>query len=528
MLAAFAAEPDAPMVEVLGGALPARTFNRGQMLAAAASIAARLQVRQARLGRPLKVGLVMHNSPEWVAADLALLAIGAVEVPVPLAFAADQALHLLRGIDLCLVDARGALRLGDWHAAKDDPSAMPMPPQLRIRIDEGRAQPIKPLRFLARAPGHVGKVIHTSGTTSRPKGVRIRLNGLDALLASLRRRIAPGHFGRYLSVVPLSLLIEQVTAVYMTLLDGGTIVFPPPELPLLGESGATVSGTLALIAAARPTALTLPPALVEALLARCHAADEPSIAARSQRLFGCESPPFIACGGAPTAPAVLSELAGLGIRVFEGYGLSENSSVVAWNSPDCFKAGTVGKPLDHVAVRLAADGELLVKSASLFDGYDGTDPSSCEVDADGWLHTGDVAEMDCEGFLRVFGRKKNLIITANGRNVSPEWVESRYKSLDCVEQAVIFGDGLTRLHGYFVIASGALPDDAMQQIRALGIAQLSDVERVDCIVAERGSRELFERFFTVTGRPRRDLIWQHLQRALPASPNPRELETDHV
>lgn len=519
--AAFAATPALPMIEVLAGALPARRFNRGQMLHAAASITGLLRTRQDQLGRPLKVGLVMHNSPEWVAADMALLAVAAVEVPVPLAFAAAQAMHLLQGVDLCLVDARGAVRLQEWHAADAEAAK---PEILSVTLEQLLALPAKPLRFLARDTPHVGKVIHTSGTTSQPKGVRIRLSGLDALLASLRQRIAPGHFGRYLSVVPLSLLIEQVTAVYMTLLDGGVIVFPPPEVPLLGESGATAQGMLAQIARARPTALTLPPAMVEALLASCHAVSGEAALARSQRLFGCGLPPFIACGGAPTAPAVLAELATLGIHVFEGYGLSENSSVVAWNSPDCFKPGTVGKPLAHVSVRLAADGELLIKSSSMFDGYAGTDPSSCEVDAEGWLHTGDMAEMDAEGFLRVFGRKKNLIITANGRNVSPEWVESRYKSLDCVEQAVIFGDGLTRLHGYFLISPDMPRAEATRRIKALGLAQLSDVERVDCIVVEPSGRELYEQLFTVTGRPRRELIWQRLLSSIATT----QAEFDHV
>ena len=521
--ATFAATPAVPMIEVLAGALPARRFNRGQMLHAAASITGLLCTRQDGLGRPLKVGLVMHNSPEWVAADMALLALAAVEVPVPLAFAAAQAMHLLQGVDLCLVDVRGAARLQEWHAATAD-DAVAKPEIFSVTMDQLLALPAKPLRFLVRDAQHVGKVIHTSGTTSQPKGVRIRLSGLDALLASLRQRIAPGHFGRYLSVVPLSLLIEQVTAVYMTLLDGGTLVFPPPEVPLLGESGATARAMLAQIALARPTALTLPPAMVEALLASCHAvSDEPAVA-RSQRLFGCKPPPFIACGGAPTAPAVLAELAALGIRVFEGYGLSENSSVVAWNSPDCFKPGSVGKPLAHVSVRLAADGELLIKSSSMFDGYAGTDPSSCEIDAEGWLHTGDMAEMDVDGFLRVFGRKKNLIITANGRNVSPEWVESRYKSLACVEQAVIFGDGLTRLHGYFLISPDMPRAEATRRIKALGLAQLSDVERVDCIVVEPSGRELYERLFTVTGRPRRELIWQRLLSTTATT----QAEFDHV
>jgi long-chain acyl-CoA synthetase len=525
LFAAFAATPQAPMVEVLAGRAPARRLTRGQMLQAAAAIAALLKPRQAALGRPLKVGLVMHNSPEWVAADMALLASGAVEVPVPLAFAAAQALHLLNGADLCLVDAQGAVRLRDWQAGQARQAAAAV---LVIDMQALLAQAPMALVFEPRPAQHVGKIIHTSGTTSRPKGVMIRLDGLDELLQSLRRRIAPGHFGRCLSVVPLSLLIEQVSAVYMTLLDGGTIVFPPAEQPLLGESGATPAALLAQMAGARPTALTLPPSMVEALLAECRRAPGEPLAARCQRLFGSSEPAFIACGGAPTAPAVLAELRRQGIPVFEGYGLSENSSVVAWNSPACFKPGTVGRPLDHVRVRLADDGELLVRSRSLFAGYAGTDPSSCEIDAEGWLHTGDMAEIDSEGFLRVFGRKKNLIITANGRNVSPEWLESRYKSLDCVEQAVIFGDGLTQLHGLFVIAPDMPLAQAQRQIEALGLALLSDVERVERVVCVQSGRELYARCFTVTGRPRRELIWRHLLSGLPSSESTRPPEHHHA
>jgi len=508
-LAAYAASPDEPMIEVQAGAQPARHYSRGQMLHAAAALAAWLTASLPFGARPMKIGLVMQNSPEWVAADLALLATGAIEVPVPLAFAAPQAMHLLQGAELCLVDARGAARLDAWLATAAD--GRQPPPMLRVDIDRLLAEPERALRFDDTDPGRIAKIIHTSGTTSAPKGVMIRAGGLDDLLGSLRRRIAGGHFGRYLSVVPLSLLIEQVTAVYMTLLDGGTLVFTPPELPLLGESGATTRRMLEQLARSRATALTFPPAMVEALLAACRAVAGESEAARSLRLFGCPQAAFIACGGAPTAPAVLAELRGYGVSVFEGYGLSENSSVVAWNSPDCFKPGTVGRPLDHVQVRLAEDGELLVKSTSMFAGYAGTDPSSCEVDAEGWLHTGDMAEMDGDGFLRVFGRKKNLIITANGRNVSPEWVESRYKSIDCVEQAVVFGEGLAELQGYFVIAPGTSMEAAERQVRAFGRAQLSDVERVDGIVCVPSSAGLYADFFTVTGRPKRGAIWERMR-----------------
>ncbi|MBV1774962.1 AMP-binding protein [Burkholderiaceae bacterium DAT-1] len=499
--------PDSIMLEVLGGSGPARQYSRGQVLHASGVLAKALLDLPRTDARPLKIGIVMQNSPEWIVADLALLCSGAVEVPVPLAFSADQAMHLLDEVELCLVDERGAARMQQWQTDL----SWPAPPMTSVTVDALlRAPRVEPV-IQARPADDVVKVIHTSGTTSRPKGVRIRHAGLDALLSGLRTRIPAGTYTRYLSLVPLSLLIEQVTAAYLTFMEGGTLIFTPADLPLLGEHGGTTAAMLTLLPEARPAALTLPPSMVEAMLAACRMQPEEPTGVRCMRIFGCPTPAFIACGGAPTAPAVIDALAGFGIPVYEGYGLSENSSVVAWNAPGICKAGTVGKPLDHVQVRLATDGELLVKSSSLFAGYAGSDPSSCEVDADGWLHTGDLAEIDPKGYLRIFGRKKNLIITANGRNVSPEWVESRYKSLDCVEQAVLFGDGLDQLTAFLVLAPGYSNSAALADIRAFADRHLSSVERADRVVTVSSRREIYAEFFTVTGRPRREQIWALIQ-----------------
>ena len=499
-----------PVVRELDGVAPGRVYTLGQLLDAAASLAVPLCAMRETLGRPPKIGLAMRNSPEWMAADLALLFSGAVQVPVPLAFSAEQALHLLDGVDLCMVDAAGEAKVAQWFTA--DGADLPLPPKRMVAMDALLATAPPPFDPPSLDPARICKIIHTSGTTSRPKGVMIRASGLDDLFASIRLRSTPDTYARTLSLVPLSLLIEQVSAVYMTLISGGLLHLLPPEVPLLGEAGATVARIVALLPQAAPSMLTLPPVVVEALLAECRRIPGETLEARCLRLFGRTTPTFIACGGAPTAPAVIAELERFGIRVYEGYGLSENSSVVSWNSPDCHRAGTVGKPLAHVSVRLADDGELLIRSSSLLAGYANADPSSCEIDADGWLHTGDIASIDADGFIRVYGRKKNVIIMANGRNVSPEWVESRYKSLDQVEQTVVFGDGLEALHGFFVLTPNADPARAEAAIRAFGERHLSEIERVETIVIATASAEVYRDCFTVTGRPKRDDIWRRMAR----------------
>ncbi len=503
------ARPDAVMIEVLDAAPGARrSYRWREMLDAVSALRGLLIDLQETAGGSLRVGLVMANSPEWVAADLALFLGGAVEVPIPLAFSAEQARHLLEHVDICLVDGPGQLKLRAWaEAGVVAPRCLPVDVDALIR--RGGSRDLTP----RQGEDFLCKIIHTSGTTSAPKGVKIRALGVAELVNSLRRNVRPGTYARYLSIVPLSLLIEQITGIYMTLSDGGTLVLLSPPSLLLGTPGTTAKAILPYLRLARPSAMTLPPAMVEAIDRSCQASGE-SGEALFQQLFGRDEPAFLGCGGAPVAPDVLSRLARRKIPVYEGYGLSENSSVVTWNVPGSARIGTVGRPLDHVEVKLGADGELLVRSTSLFAGYTSADPSSCVIDAEGWLHTGDLAEIDGDGFVRITGRKKNLIITASGRNVSPAWVEAMYKSLDCVEEAVIFGDRLEKIHGLFIVEERTDPDAARAAIDDFGRRHLSEVERAAEIVVLQSTPELYRHGFTITGRPIRAELWKRLALAL--------------
>ncbi|WP_437630015.1 AMP-binding protein [Sorangium sp. So ce854] len=502
------ARPDAVMIEVLDAAPGARrSYRFREVLDAVSALRGLLVGLEGEAGRGLRVGLVMANSPEWVAADLALWLGGAVEVPIPLAFSAEQARHLLEQVDLCLVDGPGQSRLRAWAEA-----GVAAPRCLPVDVDalgrRGGPRDLTP----RRRDDVVCKIIHTSGTTSAPKGVKIRARGVADLVGALRSKVPPGTYARYLSIVPLSLLIEQVTGIYMTLSDGGTLVLLSPPSLLLGTPGTTAKAILPYLRIARPSAMTLPPAMVEAIDRFCQEAAivDKEGEALFQALFGRDEPAFLACGGAPIAPDVLLRLARRDIPVHEGYGLSENSSVATWNAPGAVKIGTVGRPLDHVEVKLGADGELLIRSSSLFAGYTAADPSSCAVDVEGWLHTGDLAEIDGDGFVRITGRKKSLIITASGRNVSPAWVEAMYRSLDFVEEAVIFGDRLERIHGLFIVEERADLDAARAAIDAFGRRNLSEVERAAEIVVLRSAPELYRHCFTITGRPIRAELWKRM------------------
>ncbi|MFE6165230.1 AMP-binding protein [Streptomyces sp. NPDC056486] len=451
------------------------------------------------------IGVVAGNGPEWVAADLALLLGGLVEVPVPLAFSGEQAASLLKEVRLCLADEAGARKLVEWGL---EGSVTVIP----IAADSGAGTRVVDADELQLPPDErIIKVIHTSGTTGAPKGVKIRAQALEALLISLNSVSPAGVYARYLSLVPFSLLIEQVTAVYLPIINGGRMILLPESTALLGTAGSRADDVVTWMRAGRPTAAVLPPAAVSALdkAVRGEQADAGTV-------LGDGARPFLMAGGAPVDVEAQLRLDAAGLRVHEGYGLSENSSVVSWNTPDHWRPGTVGRPLPHCRVRLSDGGELLVKSTSLFAGYTVEDPTSRPVDEDGWLHTGDRAEIDGDGYIRILGRLKNVIITSHGRNVSPEWVEGSLRSCPSVVDSVVFGEGMEHLTAVLVTSEGADPDATRRQAHEHAERHLAETDRPERFIVVPDSGDLRRTYFTVTGRPRRQLLFDDLVTATPA------------
>jgi len=461
----------------------------GELEHRALNLAAELQRRFATPahGDQVVLGIATRNSSDWLVADLACLFAGITALPLPLAFSQSQAEHLAERCDGFLVDAAGQRTLAQrWK--------LNFPDSRLRRLGEPVVE--QPLSHTPDGEGDwICKIIHTSGTTSRPKGVRLSNQAVGAVLASLRERMPVNAHRRYLSLVPLSLLLEQVTAAYLPLLAGGTVHFLPPSEALLGEPGASPQRLVDWILKVQPTALTVPPVMINRFLEQLNDGGE-----AGERLASyLKSGVHITCGGAAVSIDALHDLAEQGIEVYQGYGLSENASVVSVNTLEEQRLGSVGKPLPHVQVRIGADQTIEVKSSSLFSGYSGTDPSACSMSDDGWMDTGDLGMLDEDGYLYVHGRKKNVICLPNGRNVSPEQVELEYRKYPGVNDAAVFFDEQHGLVALLCVESTPASDELV----TWSTGRFSDIERPNRLWLLTKDDPLIEQLYTVTGRPKR-------------------------
>ena len=175
------------------------------------------------------------------------------------------------------------------------------------------------------------------------------------------------------------------------------------------------------------------------LLRRQYAFADKQVLSKIRSLFGGRLRLAVS-GAAPINPEILRFFDAAGVLVLEGWGMTETSTAATISSPDDFKIGTIGKPFPGCEVRIAEDGEILVKGPNVFQGYYKNEEATRETIVDGWLHTGDIGEIDSEGFIKITGRKKDIIITAGGKNITPANLEAEIKQQPLVSQCVVVGD----------------------------------------------------------------------------------------
>ncbi|WP_253916942.1 long-chain fatty acid--CoA ligase [Streptomyces sp. MNP-20] len=458
------------------GALPALRFKRAGRWREVSYEDLRAEAR--RVGRALvgmgvapgdRVAVLAETRPEWTYAHLGVLAAGAVLVPVYPTAGAEELAWVLGDSGASVVLCEDADRVAEVERLRGE---LPGLRRLVAMTDprayadaDGVSGEVLLDRAGGRGPADPATVIYTSGTTGPPKGCVLTHGNLGAVQDASLPLIEGGPGDATYLYLPLAHLLAQLIEV-TTLIEGGTVVYfggriedvvaelaeaRPTHLPSVPRLFEKVHSTVLSLAesreggrerfaeAVRVGVLAADGALPPELQETYEAADEALFAPVRQALGGRVR--WALTGGAPIAPHVLDFLRACGIQVFEGYGMTESGGVISLNHPGAVKYGTVGRPIAGCEVRIADDGEVLARGPNVFPGYHG-DPvaTRAALDADGWLHTGDLGALDEDGYLTLTGRKKDLIITSGGKNLTPSLTELAVQASRFVSRAVLVGD----------------------------------------------------------------------------------------
>jgi len=436
------------------------------------------------------LALAADNLPHWAVADLACIRAGIPLIPVPHFFSPTQIGHLLvhAGVDAIITDRPDSIAtlVGGLSIT-----------QLPSKKLSGALELIAITTPSVALPPDCAKITFTSGSTGEPKGVCLTQAAMETVATSLAESTSACRDDRHLSLLPYATLLENIGGLYAPLLAGATIVAPGMAgVGMSGAAGLDIGQFMAALHRFAATTCIMIPQMLHALIAAVEQGMQCPLGLR-----------YIAVGGASVSPVLLERAETLGLPVFEGYGLSEAASVVAVNSKNDCRQGSVGKPLPHVELKFADDGEILVRG-SLFSGYLGDAPHG---EGDYWA-TGDIGYLDDDGFLFLSGRKKHIFITAFGRNVSPEWVERELSIESAIAQCCVFGEARPFNVAVIVARQGVdserVEPEQVEQAVATANARLPDYAGVSAWLAADESFSVANGLWTGTGRPRREHIFK--------------------
>lgn len=433
-----------------------------------------------------RVAILSENRPEWAITDYACLTSRCIDVPVYPTLPAHQIAYILRDAGVRMVCCSTPEQLAKIQGIRNELPAI----EHVILFDQGEVpagvMPMGEVERLGEEPAHhwsewenqaltavpddVATLIYTSGTTGDPKGVMLTHGNIASNVVSALEVLALKD-GDCLSFLPLSHIFERMVGHY-TMLQGGVVINYATNHETVGAEMPEV----------RPTFMASVPRLYEKIYARVVEAAE-SGGWLKQRIFawarrrglarverelrgeavagelgladriadrlvfsklrartGGKLHYFVS-GGAPLNADISKFFLAAGLPILEGYGLTETSPVITVNPPGRIKPGTVGLAIRDVEVKIADDGEILTRGPHIMKGYY-QDPEATRavIDADGWFHTGDIGELDADNYLRITDRKKDIIVTAGGKNIAPQPIESLLKQNPFISSAVMLGD----------------------------------------------------------------------------------------
>ncbi len=437
-----------------------------------------------------RVGLFSPNRPEWWIADLAILSIGAVDVPIYATNSAEESRYILAnsGSKICIAGTEDHLNriieakkklpgLKNIIVIDDVKSSNKSVITMNDAMKKGEAYKKKgdlDKRIKALKPHDLATIIYTSGTTGDPKGVMLThdnfISDARQINNDFKDYIHDGHV--LLSFLPLSHSLERTAGFYFPLMAGCKVAFAE-------DFGKVVENMNEV----RPTFIISVPRLYEkihsVILSRLPEASavkrlmfklamdtakknlpyvctekkatgllglrvkifDKLVFSKFKQGLGMNRMEFAVSGGAPLSVSDAEFFIGMGIRILEGFGLTETTPVTNVNLPWNVKPGTVGPPLSETKVKISDEGELLIKGPQVMKGYYKNPKATAEVfTKDGWFKTGDLARIDDDGFVAITGRIKDIIVTAGGKNISPQNIENTLKASKFIEQVAIIGD----------------------------------------------------------------------------------------
>jgi len=503
-----------------------------------------------------RVAIMAYNRPQWLVADMAIMSVGAITIPIYHTSSEATASRILQksGARVAFVARSDKAEMLVSCSAllgtiisldpigADDAGACSMDYNTLklhgIEHLENTGRNNLEERMGSTGPGDVATIIYTSGTTGDPKGVMLTHANIlaDAEAGLMAQPVGPGDI--HLSFLPLSHVLERTIGQFLMIMAGTTIAYSTSILRVADN-----------IPDVRPTVMVAVPRFFEklhikvldalreapairqkifhwgmgvgrrrngmmmkgqtpgpALEAQYKVADHLVFTKLKQKLGGRLR--FFISGGAPLAPEIIEFFMSAGIQIMEGYGLTESSPVVSVNPLGALRPGTVGKPLFGVEVEVAEDGELMVKGPIVMKGYYQDEEATAQVIKDGWLYTGDLVEIE-DGYIRITGRKKDILVTSGGKNISPAVIENLIVEDDLIAQVMVYGDNKKYLTALVVpnyeraaamaakIGLGDLPEEELTPEKLAANKDLYDLlmKRIEGHTAELAPYEHVKRIF---------------------------------
>jgi long-chain acyl-CoA synthetase len=452
------------------------SLTYGDVADAARAFASRLRDRGVTKGQ--SIAIWSENRPEWIVALWGCLLEGVVLVPIDYR---TSAAFVLRVADI--VDARAVL-VGEVVDSAELGSARAVWPLNELRSEaNARAAGPPNVEIQDLTPDDTAEIIFTSGATADPKGVIITHRNILANIIPIEKEVAkyrrwakPFSPIRFLNLLPLSHMFGQAMATFVPPMLSGLVVFtrsysPEDVVRQIRERRVSVLVCVPkILEVLKEHVVRTAPEAAEPLQQKMHWAARWWRYRRIHRMFGFKFWAIIV-GAAPLDPELEAFWGRLGFVVVQGYGLTETAPIVTLNHPFHAVRGAVGKPIAGVEVRIAEDGEILVRGENVTRGYFNAPDETRTAFRDGWFHTGDIGEIDDKGQLHIRGRKKEMIVTPEGLNVFPEDVERVLDAQPGVRESAVVGvltGGATseRVHAVLVIEPGTDVDEVVRRANA--------------------------------------------------------------